>query len=672
MTEEEAQRILRSPTFYSRARREEANQVIAGDRTFDYPTGTTRPTAPTSAGDYRTPAPDPTAPSQDIGPIPAGTTPIEPWNPPVTQPPPQPGTAQPPATVAPPPPPPDPGWQPPGDASTGIPIPSTPFGSDDPQTMAEQDRLAARAWGQGIDQDARDAQNAYQNQEAHYRDWQMQGPGGYRDIMEGRGGFDPTQEGNILQRDMLEGGMATGDQLTDQYLTPNEQQSIGGSPYAARDIAAGQLTGLQSMQGESEARQREAIGKMDTDLRGAVDPSNLRVRGDYFPEMQRLISNSAQGYGNIINPDQLAVRPEYFDSTGQTIGNLAAGYEQAIDPQYLGLSGEFQQDYAFSDRDAQDVVDRAGSETSLRATADRDAFLRGSAAAGNTNPLAIQAAVSRNRIQGDMSAASAMTDARIKAAQMRRDTAGGRETMRLGAERDISGRATGALENLAGTELSQANIGESMRLSAEQRMADQAMQAQSEVTGRALGATEGYEDRRLGAERDVSNRQMAVGSELGQTRLGAEQYMGGQQQDLGRYTTGMVTGLTQSGESESARRAYDLARNRQDTGYGNIDTRFSQAYPASTALSGRYGSVYGQQKGEEAEGRSYLGGQQEAAQAGAQTTRQQRIQAGAVSQGGTGQATNTALSASYAPKTWGKLLSAGIGAASAFAPTGGG
>jgi hypothetical protein len=373
---------------------------------------------------------------------------------------------------------------------------------------------------------------------------------------------------------MLTGGMATPQQLTRQYLTPQEQQGIAGSPFAARDISVGQLDQLRNMQTQGETRQREAVGGLERDLRGAVNPDLRRVSEGYYPEMQRLISNAGRGYEGIIDPNFLGVRPEYYQATGGSLRNLSQGYGAAVDPRYLSLSGEFQERYDWTPQDSQAMVDLAGREVGQRAQAREDALMRSSAAAGNTDPLALEAARNRNKIYGDIASQAAMTDARSRAGEQQRATTMGRESMRLGSEQDISNRAMRGFENLAASELNQANVGEQMRLGAERDISNRALGAWDLQTQRAIENWRDYENMRRGAETGLSDRLAGIGSEIGQTRLGTERGIGQQQQQLGQYRTGMLADLTRYGESEGARRAYDLARNRQDVGYaGSRPTR---------------------------------------------------------------------------------------------------
>ncbi len=164
-----------------------------------------------------------------------------------------------------------------------------------------------------------------------------------------------------------------------------------------------------------------------------------------------------------------------------------------------------------------------------------------------------------------------------------------------------------------------------------------------------LSTTQAKEDTRMGAERDLSGRLVNNADLYGRTRLGAEQQIGQDQQNLNRYGTDLVYDATKYGDATQSARAAGLAENRQNIGQANINTRFGQAGTASTALSNRYGTVYGQKKQEEAEGRGFLTGQQDRAQAGSQSAQDRRLNLYGARNSATGSATGRAIQAKNLP-----------------------
>ena len=423
-------------------------------------------------------------------------------------------------------PPPDNSGAPPPDYGTGYPPYGTgwpAFTTADPLQMAEQNRMGAAAWGDLLDQGYRDSQNLYQNLEGGFRNQAMSGPGGYGSILAGEGGFNAEQERNILQEELLRNGIASQAELDALNLEPWEMQKILGDPWAAQAIIQGRLANMDTAQNEAQTRQREAYTDLTTRLDSAIDPNALRT------------------------------------------------------------SSEWDENFKFTPEDARGYAEQAARAISLRSQGERDALERAAAAQGYASPLALAAAQSWNKLQGDISSGNVYSDALLKGKGMQLDVAAGREATRLGAERDLSGRLVDA------------------------------------------------------------------GNIIGQTRLGAEQNIGDDQSNLARYGTDLIYDATKYGDAEQSRRAAAIADNRQRIGQANINTRFGQAGTASSALSNRYGQVYDQKKREEAEGRGFLTGQQDRAQAGAQAAADRRGQLYGTRFGAINQATGQAIQAKNLP-----------------------
>lgn len=104
------------------------------------------------------------------------------------------------------------------------------FTTAEPPQMAEQDRIRAAIFGNAMDQDLRNQVNLQGRQAGKFQNWLVQGPGGYGDILQGKGGFSAPQQANITQEGLIKGGMATPGQLNEYQLTPNELAAMKGSP----------------------------------------------------------------------------------------------------------------------------------------------------------------------------------------------------------------------------------------------------------------------------------------------------------------------------------------------------------------------------------------------------------------------------------------------------------
>lgn len=466
-----------------------------------------------------------------------------------------------------------------GGGGTAVPNPWTDFTNQNPLEQSEQNRLLAKGWWDALEQDTRDAQNRYQNIEAGFTDRLFSGPGGYGQILAGQGGFTPEEQQRLLQWELLQSGLVTEEELSALNLQPYEIQSILGDPYAAREIVGGKLQALELARGESATRQREAYQQLINRLDDYAGRESLGLSQDF-------------------DPRQMAA-----------IGELGNAYRDTLDPAKLGLSEEFLNLYRWSPQDTEALASQAGRTVGMRGQSERDALERSAFAAGNVNPLALEAAASRNKVYSDIAAADAIHNARLSGKQMELDTARNREQMRLDSAFGLSDRQMAAAENIAGKKLTQGEAYEVLRLQAERDRAD-----------RMTDAAKTGESTRLATERDIGEKETA----------------------LGQYGTNLVYDATRYGEAEGSRRSSDLAQNRQQLGQYGVDTRFGQASSASGDMSNRWGGILSQRKAEEAEGRDYLSEQQRRAQEGAATTRQQRIGAGGTAMGGIGQATGTA------------------------------
>lgn len=255
-----------------------------------------------------------------------------------------------------------------------------PYTTSSPENEAAQGRIGSLGWQQQMEADLAAAQRSYGQQEADLGNRLTYGPGGYEEMV-ASGGYSPTELQNMLQTGLIQGSMATPEELSNYgYMSAGEQAASLGLPWEARNTFAAGLPGVQST---------FDAGKWDT--RGAV-------------------------------------------------GQMGADYGAAIDPSRLGLSQTFQEGYQFSPADEQAMRAAAARTVGVRSQSERDALERAAAAQGMTTPLQLQAALTRRSYAGDISAADAATNAAIQARQLGLQTTLGQEQMRLGTEQDISGR----------------------------------------------------------------------------------------------------------------------------------------------------------------------------------------------------------------------------------------
>ena len=477
----------------------------------------------------------------------------------------------------------------------------TPFSTNNVDQMAEQNRLAARDWWNILDQDTRDAQNRAQDAEGNFLRRSMSS---YDPIFRGQGGFAPNEASNILQENRILNSMATPEDLSAFDMAEWERDMVLGNPWAPVDEAKGALAGVRSDVDTAAERVRGVTDAYGNRVEGAIDPTRLRMSDTYNPEMQSYIDDAAESYS------------------------------QVIDPRLLGLSDEFLNDYNWTERDTQDLMDKAATSVANRGAANRDYIERAAAQSGNYSPEALAAGFARGRVDEDTAAAKAILDARMAGRGRALDVTGERERMRLDTERDYTGRMTDAVRDVTGLRLNQGQAAEQMRLDAER----------------------GLSDRQVSGYGNVAN--MAMQGELN---------IGNAYRDLGQYGTGVIYDATRYGDTAMRQGGQQAYQNRLNAGQARISTRFGQAMDASNALSNRYGTVYGQKKAEEAEGRGYLTGQQNAASGNAQAIRGQRIGAAGTGLQGIGEGTQAALASKYIPSALEKGVGLALGAISAGA-----
>jgi hypothetical protein len=384
-----------------------------------------------------------------------------------------------------------------------------------------------------------------------------------------------------------------------------EQDMVLGNPWAPVDEAKGALSGVRGDIDVNADTLRSIYRNYGDRIDRAIDPSRLAIGADYDPSQQEVIDDAAESYGQI------------------------------NDPARLGLSGDYLRDYRWTDRDTQDLMDRAARTVANRGAARRDYLEREAAANGNASPEALAAADTRGRVDEDTAAAEAILAARMAGRGRELDVTGERERMRLEAERDQAGRLTDAVRDVTGMRLDQGTRTEQMR---------------------------------LGAEQGLSDRMVAGYGDVARTAMGAEGNIGNAYTDLGKYGSGLIYDATRYGDQAMREGGQQAYQNRTNASNTANTARFGQAMDAATALKQGYGAVYGQRKQEEAEGRGFLTGQQNAATANANAIRGQRISAAGTSIGGVNDATQLAIGTKHIPTALEKGAALTIGAIGALKP----
>ncbi len=385
------------------------------------------------------------------------------------------------------------------------------------------------------------------------------GDSAYADLLQNPG-YTAEQDAAIKNQSGLDALGWTPEMAQSNFLTPEEEAAQRGDP------AAGQKT--YNAQAE-----------------------NLR--------------NDARNYGTSVS--------DVYD-TGATDLNTATGgmsqrLDNAIDPTQLGLSSDFTQNYNFGPQQQQDIVNDAGRTVGQGTAAVTDQLQRQANAAGGASPLAMAAALDRQRQTGAVASADAMTKARIQAAQLGLTTEQAKEQMRLAAQEDLSSRRM-----QAATTAGQADIGNQQFL----------------TSGRANAKTT-----------------------TGQAYLDEQNRIAEQQTNLATAT-----------DATSAQRAQALAQNRQQVNRDNQTAQFTRGSYQDQAASQRATQSAGATRADQTSGRQDIRNEEQTGLNEANSFMAGQLQAFSGVTGAGSASQSNAIKSAQLPTTLDKVVGAATGAAS--------
>jgi hypothetical protein len=238
------------------------------------------------------------------------------------------------------------------------------------------------------------------------------------------------------------------------------------------------------------------------------------------------------------------------------VGGLQTGLSGAIDPSQLGLSGEYQQNYNFTPQDQQDIIEAAGRNVGQATGAITDELQRQANAAGTNSPLALAAAINRQRQTGDVAAADAMTNARIQATQLGLQTEQQKEATRLGAQ-----------QYLTGAQMQAANLGGQAAIGAENTIAEN--QANLAAQGDVQAAQR--------AQALAQNRQ-----QVSQANQAAGFQRGSYQDTAASQRATQLAGAVRSDQTAGRQ---DI-RNEEQTGYNEANSGMAGQLQAFSGVTG--------------------------------------------------------------------------------------
>lgn len=324
----------------------------------------------------------------------------------------------------------------------------------------------------------------------------------YTSILEGRGGYRPEEEEDILGRDRLDGMMLTGDEEQSMFLSGDEYNRVMGNPW---DRAAF-FDPTSDMEAEygSANRQRGVVDRFSNEIDAAIRPDDLRLSGTYDEQQQAALTGGDS-----------AVRG-------------------AIDPSRMRLSKDFMANYRMSPEEFQSRLDMAGLDSMTVSQAAMDRATQAGRAAG-MDPLGMAGYTSRAARDGRIDAANNITRARGQAYQDRAERERAGESMRLGAEQGYAGMASNAELELQRRRLTAAGEREGMRMGAERDVSNRQMQAAGERAQLGAGTERAINEQQrqqrqyntstgtqiaTGIERDTADRSRVLAENRQQTQQG--------------------------------------------------------------------------------------------------------------------------------------------------------
>ncbi len=397
------------------------------------------------------------------------------------------------------------------------------------------DRAMAYAKGDQLGQDLTNYTNYYQGQASDFGD---QLASAYDPSNPANMGYTDPEKNAILNDPYLRSLQLSPEQAQSNYLTEGEQQGIQGDPYAPWNYASQAANQLDQENNDFNNTIRTALNNQDYAINGVTNNTANSVRGAVGNQVNAEMGAYNQGYGNVQN----------------ALGQEGSYTRQYVDPSKLTASPEYLQNYNVTDRDVQNIKDRAGRSVGMQELADEDALQRAAAAQGNTSPLALATMRDRMRQTGEVNRYNALTDAEIQGRQLQLGTTQNRENTRLGAEQNYAGLGTG-------TELALGN---------QNVNAQQGQQAAGIGVASDLGAAS------RGAEQYLGNQQLQAQQYLGSSRIGAEQSNAGRTVSTGQFNSGLDVNTLANSEANAASRAAQTAGNRQAVNQYNQGQDFTR------------------------------------------------------------------------------------------------
>jgi len=435
--------------------------------------------------------------------------------------------------------------------------------------------------------------------------YQQQGDYLYGDDASDSQYYRPQEIENMRRYQERYGAQTTPEEYANMYLSPEEQQAMGGDPYAAYNRFRDEASGMQRDLDIQEGRTFDSLAEQERNLRGAGD--------QYRQGAGRVLDRGGRGMRDAAYSEDLAMDPTLRGSQMGRVGETATGVRGMHNDPNILASRDFMDNYKFGPEDTKDLEHLASSTVGNRYQSEVEDIGRKAAASGNSSPMALAALRERSNRNAAKEASDASVGARVQGRGMELETTRGREDVRLGAAQNRARLGSSNELALGDMALGEGRNLEQMRLGAEANRRGMQMTAEDRLM-----------QSELGNERDQAGFNADNERYLGTSRLGAYSGLGNARQRQGEFIAGTGAGLTQHGESEASRRAGENATNRQQTQRYTAGQRYNQGRETANDMSDIERRIADQRLGFGQERRGYVAGQQAGAQSGALTSMGQR------------------------------------------------
>lgn len=405
----------------------------------------------------------------------------------------------------------------------------------------------ARAVGQG-DMMNQELKNFGDDQDYWNQYWRGQGSDAYGEIAAGRGGYGGPDAEDIIGRRDLDRLQMTPEQRQALFLSGGEEADILGNP-------------------------NEAAKWFDPEQQDRLNTEgNKRIYEN--------VGESGRSLNNTYNEDALSLSKGYRDELGGLVNSGAANVRGSINRDKLTLDPNFLRDYRMSDRDVDDFTQSAALTQGNVSRGRMDAVRRAAAESGGMSPLALANGLNELGMRGDQQANAAALNARIAAKGMQADRLKTGEGMRLDAEGNYAGMASGAEMGLY---------------------------------DRAYGAARDYERERLGTEQDKQGRRYQIAANVADRGYDAVNQTNKNNVNNSRYIAETGYGVARDTDELKSGRAKSIAGNRQQTEQYGQETEYGRGMDRNKLISTRTAGVADAKRDDSKEYRQWLAGQQEIA-----------------------------------------------------------